>query len=152
VNSVQPVRLALSPSPALASLIVLLHGAAAACLLTILTGWSAAAAAALFLALGVAAARDRALLAARHSPRIIEIWPSGEAFCILASGKSLPVEAVPDGAVARQWVSLRLRAPWRRSLLVASGMLTVRDHRWLRLWALWGRLPAVAWRQLRASL
>ena len=152
MNSVQPVRLALSPSPALASLIVLLHGAAAASLLTILTGWSAVAAATLVLALGVAAARDRALLAARQSPRSIEIWPSGEAYCTLASGKSVPVEAGPAGAVARHWVSLRLRAPWRRSLLVATGMLTGGNHRLLRLWALWGRLPAVAWRQLPATL
>jgi hypothetical protein len=152
VNSVQPVRLALTPSPALASLIVLLHGTAAACFLTILTGWLAVAAAALIVALGVAAARDRALLAGSQSPKCIEIWPSGEAYCTFAGGTSAPIEAAPGGAVARHWVSLRLRAPWRRALLVATGMSTADDHRLLRLWALWGRLPAVAWRQRQATL
>ena len=152
MDSVKPVRLALSPSPALASLIVLLHGTAAACFLTVLTGWLAWAAAALVLALGVAAARDRALLAASHSPQSIEIWPSGEAYCTFADGTSVPIGAIPGGAVARRWVSLRLRAPWRRSLLVTTGMLTCGNHRLLRLWALWGRLPAVAWRQRQATL
>ena len=80
MNSARPVRLALSPSPALATLIVCLHAIAAACFLAVLTGWIAAATAALVVALGAAAAWDRALLGARRSPRAIEVRPSGEAF------------------------------------------------------------------------
>ena len=151
MNSVQPVRLALSPSPTLAALIVALHGIAAACSLTVLTGWFAIATATLVFALGVAAAVDRALLAARRSPRAIEIGPSGEAYCTFADGDSAPVVAGRGAAVTRHWVSLRLRAPWRHSLLVVAGMLTDDNFRLLRLWTLWGRLPAVARQQLPAS-
>jgi hypothetical protein len=128
-------------------LIILVHGIAAACFLTVMTGWIAFAAAALVLVLGVAAAWDRALLGAARSPRAIEIHPSGEAFCLLADGKSLPI-ATSGSAVTRFWVSLRLRSPWRRSLLLVEGMLLPEPFRLLRLWALWGRLPGVAPRQL----
>jgi len=151
VDSVKPVRLALSPSPALACLIVALHGIAAACFLTVLTGWLAIAAATLVLALGAAAAFDRALLAARRSPRTIEIDLAGEAYCTFANGESAPIATGRGAAVSRHWVSLGLRAPWRRSLLVVAGMLTDDNFRLLRLWALWGRLPAVARQQLPAS-
>ena len=127
-------------------LIVLLHAVAAACFLTMLTGWLSYVAAALVLALGMAAAWDRALLRGRHSPHAIELRPSGEAVCLFANGDSAPVEA--RGSVNRHWVALRLRAPWRRSLLVAAGMLPPESFRRLRLWALWGRLPGVAPLQL----
>ena len=143
MNSAQPVRLALSPCGKLAMLILLLHTVAALCFLTILTGWPAAIAAALVLALGVAAAWDRALLRAGRSPRTIEIRPSGEAVCLFAEGDSAAVEA-RGGGVTRYWVALRLRSRWRRSLLVAAGMLPPESFRRLRLWALWGRLPGVA--------
>ncbi len=151
MNSVRPVRLALSPSPALAGLIVVLHGIAAGCLLTVMTGLLAVAAAMLVLALGVATACDRALLITSRSPRLIEIAPSGEAHCTFASGESAPVVARTARVLARHWVSLGLRAPWRRSLLIAAGMLTEDNFRLLRLWALWGRLPGVARQQLQAS-
>ncbi len=151
MDSVRRVRLALSPSPALAGLIVVLHGIAAGCFLTVLTGWLAVAAAMLILALGVATACDRALLITGHSPRLIEIEPSGEAYCTFASGESAPVVARTASVLARHWVSLGLSAPWRRSLLVATGMLTEDHFRLLRLWALWGRLPGVARQQLQAN-
>ncbi len=105
----------------------------------------------LVLALGVTAACDRALLSTRRSPRAIEIAPSGEAYCTFASGESAPLAARRASAVTRHWVSLGLRGPWRRSLLIVSGMLTEDNFRLLRLWALWGRLPAVARQQLQAS-
>ncbi|HEY6967464.1 MAG TPA: hypothetical protein VI229_08365 [Burkholderiales bacterium] len=56
--------------------------------------------------------------------------------------------APPGRVVTRYWVSLRLRSPWRRSLILVVGMLPREPLRLLRIWALWGRLPAVASRQL----
>jgi hypothetical protein len=150
VNSAQPVRLALSPSGKLAMLILLLHAVAALCFLTLLTGWFAIVAATLLPALGLAAAWDRALLRAGRSPNAIEIRPSGEAVCLFSNGDSAAVEA-QGGGVTRYWVALRLRSPMRRSLLVAAGMLPPESFRLLRLWALWGRLPGVAPRQLPPS-
>ena len=128
-------------------MILLAHGIAAGCFLTVLTGWAAVAAAALAVALGLAAAWDRALLGATRSPRTIEIRPSGEAFCLLADGRSVPI-APAGSVVTRYWVSLRLRSPWRRSLFLAEGMLPREPFRLLRIWAMWGRLPGVASRQL----
>jgi len=128
-------------------LIILVHGVAAGCFLTVMTGWAAWLVAVLVLALGTAAAWDRALLRAARSVRAIEIRPSGEAFCLLADGEWLPI-AAPGRAVTRRWVSLRLRSPWRRSLIVTAGLLPREAFRLLRIWALWGRLPGVAPRQL----
>ena len=126
------------------------HAVAAGCFLTVLTGWLGYAAAALILALGAAAAWDRALLGSGSSPRALEIQPSGEAYCLFADGKSCAIASRPGSAVTRYWVSLRLRSPWRRSLLLVEGMLPRDAFRLLRLWALWGRLPGVAARQLPA--
>jgi hypothetical protein len=152
VHSARPLRLALAPSPGLATLIASVHGVAAACFLTVLTGWTAVAMAALILALGAAAAWDRALLRARRSPRALEFRPSGEAFCLLADGEFLPIAGRPGSTVTRYWVSLRLGSPWRRSLILVAGMLPGDAFRLLRLWALWGRLPGVASRQLAELL
>jgi hypothetical protein len=148
LNSAQPVRLALSPSVGLAALVVGLHAAAAAAILTVLTGWLAFAAAVFFAVLGAAAAWDRALLASRRSPRAIEIQPSGEAFCLLADGRKAAIGQAGGNAVTRYWVSLRLSAPAGRSFLVAGSMLPAASFRLLRLWALWGKLPGVAPGQL----
>jgi len=148
VNSARPVRLALAPAPGFALLIVVAHAIAAACILTVSTGWLAAGAAALVLSLGVAAAWHRALLRGSRSARAIEIAPSGDASCLFADGSSCPIAARPGGGVNRHWVSLRLQSPWGRSLLVVAGMLPQDGFRMLRLWALWGRLPGVARRQL----
>jgi hypothetical protein len=147
VRGAQPVRLALSPSGWFAALILILHSAAAFCFLTLLTGWLAAAGAMFLVTLGLAAAWDRALFRGRRAPSAIEIRASGEAFCLLANGESVAVQA-QGGGVTRFWVALRLRSPWRRSLLVAGGMLPPESQRLLRLWALWGRLPGVAPQQL----
>jgi len=150
VNSARSVRLALSPSPRLAAVIMLLHGSAGICFLTVLTGWSGIGSALLLCVLGAAAAWDRALLRGRRSPRAIEIHPSGEAICHFADGEFCEIAPRPGG-VTRLWVPLRLRSARRRTLLVADGMLTAGNFRLLRLWALWGKLPAVARRQLPAS-
>ena len=150
MDSAQPVRLALSPSGKLAVMILLLHAVAALSFLTVLTGWLAMIGALLILALGVAAAWDRALLRGGRSPRAIEIRPSGEAVCLFSNGQSVTVQA-RGGGVNRYWVALRLRSSWRRSLLVAADMLPPESFRLLRLWACWERLPGVAPRQLPPS-
>ena len=102
----------------------------------------------LLLVLGLASAWDRALLRTGRSPTAIDIHASGEAICRFANGDSAAVEALGGTGVTRYWVALRVRSPWRRSLLVAAGMLPPDSLRRLRLWALWGKLPGVAPRQL----
>ena len=105
---------------------------------------------ALTMALGCAAAWDRALLRAGRSPRAIEILPGGEALCLFANGESAALKPMGGSAVTRYWVALRLLSPRRRSLFVAAGMLAPESLRLLRLWALWGRLPGAALRRLPA--
>jgi hypothetical protein len=126
----------------MAALVLALHAAAALVILAVLTGWLAAVGALLIVGLGAAAAWDRALLGSRRSLRAIEIRPSGEAFCLLADGGTAAIEPGRGNAVTRYWVTLRLHATWNRSHLVAVGMLPAASFRLLRLWALWGRLPA----------
>lgn len=143
-----PLRLVLSPSPGFAALILVLHATAAACLLTVLTGFVGVALAVLLILLGLAAAWDRALLRGKRSPRRIEILPTGEAQCVLCDGSSVPLRSIGSGGVARHWVALRLHARTRRAFLATSGMLPADSFRLLRLWARWGRLPPVASGQL----
>ena len=102
----------------------------------------------LVLALGLAAAWDRALLLGRRSPRQIEILPSGEAVLSDAVGASGTLRVLPGAGVTRYWVALGARQPWRKSVLVVPGMLGEEEFRRLRLWALWGRVPGVAPGQL----
>ena len=150
MNSARPLWLALYPSRSFAALILLVYAAAAGCFLTVLTGWSAFALALLVLALGIAAAWDRALLRSSRSPKAIVILSSGEARCLFANGESAAIDTPGGSGVTRYWVAMRIRSPLRRSLLAASGMLPPESFRLLRLWALWGRLPGVAPRQLQA--
>jgi hypothetical protein len=147
VSNGLPLRLELSPCTGFAALLLLVHAVGAACLATVLSGWAGIALALLVLALGFAAAWDRALLRAARSPRAIEIRPSGEALCILATGEAAALEPLGGGAVTRYWVALGLRAPARRALLVPAGMMSAESARLLRLWARWGKVPGVAPRQ-----
>jgi hypothetical protein len=139
-----PVRLELTPSKGYAALLVLAHALAAACLLAVLKAWPGAVAALLVAALGLAAAWDRALLGSAGSPRAIEIRATGEARCVLRNGNTGALQSLGGAGVNRYWVTLRMRSPMRRSLLVTAGMLGADSARLLRLWALWGRLPGVA--------
>jgi hypothetical protein len=100
--------------------------------------------AALTLALGAAAAWDRALLRGGRSPRAIEIAASGEAWVVLVSGESMGVRAVRGIGVTGRWVALAPRSLSQRSVLVTTGMLGSAAARTLRLWALWGRTPGAA--------
>ena len=148
MNSAQPVRLALSPSAGLAAFALALHAGAAVAILTVLTGWLGLSLALLVLGLGAAAAWDRARLRSKGSLRAIEIRSSGEACAVLADGTPAALEPGRGNGVTRYWVSLRLPARRGYSILVAGGMLPPAAFRLLRLWAMWGRLPAVAPRQL----
>jgi hypothetical protein len=139
-------RLVLSPSRALAAIIVVLHGAAGASAFLVLGGIDGAALCAMLLALGVAAAWSRALLGSARSVRALEI--GGEGLVVeLASG-----ERVAAATPQRCYVSrLAVVLPLRRTVLVAADMLSPAEFRRLRLWALWRKLPsAVAGKQLPA--
>ncbi len=98
----------------------------------------------LMLALGGAAAWDRALLRGARSPRTLEIPAGGAAVLVLASGESVAVRAVRGIGVTRHWVALAPLSLKGRSVLVTAGMLGPAGARILRLWALWGRTPAAA--------
>jgi len=143
------LRLELAPSPRLAAAIVLAHAAAAAALFTIVDGFPGRLLALAVLALGIAAARSRALLGAKASVRSIELGGLLPVFR-LGSGENI---AAPVGArryVSRLLVTLPLGRPLRRTLLVSADMLEPAEFRRLRIWALWNRLPGVAAPQLTA--
>lgn len=136
----QPLRLELTASRPCAALIVLLHLAGAASLLTVMTGWAGGALACLIAALGIAAAWDRALLRSSGAPRAIELHAQGAAACLRREGPPLPLARPPASGVNRFWVSLPPAAGARRGLLIVRGMLPPDHFRLLRLWALWGRV------------
>jgi hypothetical protein len=133
----------LTASPGLAAMILAIHLGAAACFLTVLTGWQALALSVLIAALGGIAAWDRALLRSPYSPRALEFSRDGTAKCLFANGESAPLQPLKGSAVTRYWVALGLGSPRRRSLFIAAGMLAPQGLRLLRLWALWGKLPRV---------
>ena len=143
------LRLELKPSPLLATAIVVLHASAAACVLAAMPGVHGALVGAALLALGALAAWSRALLRSSSSVRTLEL--EGPALTVtLASGEAWRAEVGPRRYVGRWVVMLALRRPVRRSLLVTQDMLGADSFRRLRIWALWGRLPAVAVKQLPA--
>jgi hypothetical protein len=127
-----------------------LHAAAAACIAAAFPNPAGTAIAVLVLALGVAAAWDRALLRGRRSPRALELAPPGEGVLVLANGERLRVAIDERPAVSRLWVSLPVRAPVPRTVFIPADMLGRQEFRLLRLWALWGRMPGVASGQLPA--
>jgi hypothetical protein len=150
LSGTQPLRLELSPARGLAAAIVAMHAAAAGSIFAVAPGPAGAALAVLLVALGAAAAWDRALLRGRRSPRTIEIRASGEAAVAFASGEAATATAIHGSGVTRFWVVLATSARTRRSVLVTAGMLRPGPFRLLRLWALWGRVPGVVPGQLTA--
>jgi hypothetical protein len=136
-------RLELARSWLLAAAIVLLHGAGAASILTFLQGWTGAALSAGMLALGTAAAWARALHGSPASVRAIEL--SGGVMTLeLNDGRRCAVELAASRHVSRFMVTLPVRRPMRRTVLVTRDMLRAEEFRRLRLWALWGKLPVAA--------
>jgi hypothetical protein len=143
------LRLELKPSLLLAIAIVALHAGAAASVLIALPGIAGALIGAGLCALGALAAWREALLRSPSSVRVLEL--EGPALDItLASGRTCGGEVAPRRYVGRLVVTLALRGPVRRTLLVTRDMLDPDSFRALRVWALWGRLPAVAAKQLPA--
>jgi hypothetical protein len=146
-------RLELSPSWTVAIAIVVLHAAAAASVFAVLgTAMGYALGGALF-ALGVAAAWSRALLGSRASVRALEL-SSTEMTVELRDGRRFVAEMGERRHVSRFMVTLPVRRPVRRTILVSRDMLEAEEFRRLRLWALWGKLPphlaSVAAKQLPA--
>jgi hypothetical protein len=138
--------LLLSPSYPLAAAIVGAHLCAAVAVVVSFAGWSGGAIGAALAGLGAASAWSRALLRARRSVQRIEL-SAGRAMVSLTSGARLAAQ--PAGHVSRHAVTLRLPAS-RRTILVTADMLDRESFRVLRMWALWGKLPGVAGKQLAA--
>jgi hypothetical protein len=148
LSTASPLRLELSPCPALAAVILGLHLAAAACLLLAYPRLEGVVLAILLVALGAVAACNRALLLGRRAPRAIEISPSAEALLVRADGLQARARPVRGIGVTRWWVVLRLGSPGRGGFLISAGMLPSEPFRRLRLWALWERAPGVVPGQL----
>ena len=143
------LRLELAPSVPLAAAILGGHAAAALCLAALLPGAAGLGAAALAVLAGAASARRRALLRGSSAVRAIEL-AGGRLELELASGESFPAELAERRYVGRVVVILRLRRPARGTVLVTRDMAGAQLFRRLRIWALWGKLPVVATKQLPA--
>ena len=135
------LRLELKPSPTLAALILGLHATAGLSVLLVIPTVAGLLLAGCFLALGAAAAWSRALLRSRISPRALEI-AGDEVVLHLAGGARFTVEVAARRYVSRFVVALPIRRPVRRTILVTPDMLDGGSFRALRVWALWGKLPA----------
>ncbi len=126
-----------------------LHCTAGACALLVMPDARGALLGALLAALGASAAWNRALLRGGSSPRVLELEGT-RASVTLARGQTLTAEVAERRYVSRWLVTFSLRAPVRRTLLITRDMLDEDSFRRLRIWALWGRVPAVAAKQLPA--
>jgi len=149
LSGARNLRLELAPSYALAAAIVALHALAAGSVAVVLPGAAGGLLAAALLALGAAAAWSRGLLRSPASVRAMEISGSG-VILELASGARIDGQPAERRYVSRFMVTLPMRRPVRRTILVTGDMLGRDSFRALRIWALWGRLPAVAGKQLAA--
>jgi len=141
-------RIELFPSWSFAGAVLALHGAAAASVLAVMPGLAGLGLSAALLALGIAAAWARALQGSGASVRALEL-SGNEIVLELKDGRRVPAELGPSRHVSRLMVTLPVRRPMRRTILVARDMLAGEEFRRLRLWALWGRLPRVAPEQLK---
>jgi hypothetical protein len=142
-------RLELSPSWILAAAIMALHVAAASSVFIAIPALAGSALAAALLALGLGAAWSRALLRSKASVRALEL--AGPHITLeLRSGERLAAELAAPRHVSRFMLTLPVRRPVRRTILVTRDMLEAEEFRRLRLWTLWGRLPKVAPKQLPA--
>jgi len=143
------LRLELAPSAGLAAAILAAHAAAALCLALALPAAAGIGAAGLVVLSGAASARKRALLRGRAAVRALEV--GGDTLEIrLASGERFPAELAERRYVGRHLVVLCLRRPVRRTILLTRDMAGAQLFRRLRIWALWGKLPVVAAKQLPA--
>jgi len=125
------------------------HAAAALAVLAVMPRTAGAMVAALLCALGAASVWGRALHRSASSIRELEI--AGAAVNVtLKSGQRLSAEPAERRYVGRHLVLIALRRPLRRTVLVTRDMTDAESFRRLRIWALWGRIPGVARKQLAA--
>jgi hypothetical protein len=141
------LRLELAPSPLLAIAIVALHALAGLSVLMVMPRLPGVLLAVLLLALGIALAWSRALLRSRSSVRTLEL-DGTQLEVLLAGGERFRAEVAERRYVSRFLVSILLRHPVRRTILVTQDMLGGDLFRRLRIWAVWGKLPGVAAKQL----
>ena len=132
------LRLELRPSAPLAAAIAAAHSAAGIALLPVLPGTVGALACAALVALGIAAARSRALLRAASSVKALEI-DGAELTLVLKDGRRSRTRTAGRRYASRYLVII----PGRRTILLVPGMLDAGSFRRLRMWALWGRFPGV---------
>jgi toxin CptA len=148
------LRLELRPSAPLAAAIVAVHAAAGVAFLAVLPGVAGLLGCIALSALGIAAARSRALLRASSSARVLEI--EGTQLTLeLRDGRRSATQAPERRHASRFLVIIPGSGAERRTLLVVPGMLEAGSFRRLRVWALWGRFPcatprSVAEKQLPA--
>ncbi|MFL6563703.1 MAG: protein YgfX [Burkholderiales bacterium] len=148
--SIRRLRLELAPSAPLAAAILASHAAAALCLAALLPGAAGLGAAALVVLAGAQSTRKRALLRGRAAVRALEVGGAEGPQVRLGNGESFPAELAERRYVGRHMVVLCLRRPVRRTILVTRDMVDAQLFRRLRIWALWGKLPIVATKQLPA--
>jgi hypothetical protein len=142
-------RLELSASWTLACAIVLAHALAALSAWMVLPGLAGPLLAAALLALGLAAAWSRGLHRSGGSVHALEL--AGPEICVeLKNRTRFTAELGERRSINRWMVALPVRRPRRRTILITRDMLSGEEFRRLRLWALWGKLPAVAGKQLAA--
>lgn len=133
----------------LATALIGLHLAAALSLVLAMPGAAGAALAVALLALGGMTAWSRALLRSPLSVRALEA--QGPQLALeLANGERIAAEVAERRYVGRFMISLPVLRPVRRTILVTADMVEADSFRRLRIWALWGKLPAVAAKQLQA--
>jgi len=140
------LRFELKPSRKLALAIVAAHALAAGAVAIVLPGVAGIAIAAALAALGAIAAWNRALLGADRSVRAITV-AGDQASVELANGERFAAAPGAHRHVNRFMVALPLGG---RTILVTPDMLGRDSFRALRIWALWGKLPGVAGKQLGA--
>lgn len=138
-----PMRFELRASRALAAVILSVHAAAAVASLGAIGGIEGAGLAFGLVLAGGVAARDRALLAGARSVRALEVGPDGALVAELVNGARVRGKDGGRHHLGPWWVVAPLSGrPW--AVLVVKGMLAPEALRRLRVWALWGRLPAAA--------
>ena len=144
MSGTRTLRIDLKPSRGFAAAIVSLHAAAGACIALLWYGPAGVALGLLVSGLGLAAARDRALLRTRRSPRALHLEGRDALELESADAERLHLRLDARRYVSRLLVVLRGKGPMRRTIVVTGDMLDPETFRALRLWALWGRLPGTA--------
>jgi hypothetical protein len=132
------VRIELVPSYRLAAGLCCAHAAAAAAILAVSSSLPGVLLAVALAALGIAAAWSRALLRAAGSVRAIDLADE-RVVLHLRDGREVHAEISVRRYVSRWLVTLPVRSPMRRTVIVTADMVPGDLFRVLRIWATWGR-------------